>query len=195
MLKQKCLSHQLTTEKFTSKKIITKIFSKFLLLTSLTVVEIAYNTDTSYAGTATLDASYNVQFDCTFNNPTYSNTTPTLLISNGFVGGLYWNGTLGISCNHGGKVIVFTSAPAVSSAVTSLRNYPSYYGEYLYMNDSSNGAYIWKNGSIFSSVPSVTLSPASNINYVIYMGITPSSGQILPNGNYTYSFTLTAIPN
>ncbi|HLO87283.1 MAG TPA: hypothetical protein VK203_20065 [Nostocaceae cyanobacterium] len=196
MLKYQQYPNPLIKTELALGKSIQKNFCHFLIISSVTTLGIGSLASISQAGTATLNASYNVQFECNFSNSTYSNTSPGLEYSNGIVSGLIWSGKLAITCNHGGKVVISTSAPAVSSAVTSLRNLSTYYGEYLRIYDNTAAAYIWKNGNNYSASPSITLSPSSSIYYEIYMYTNPpKSGQILPNGNYSYSFTLTATPN
>jgi hypothetical protein len=145
----------------------------------------------SYAGNTNLNLSRTIAIDCTFTSPNYFNSSGIVSLSGSFAESISWEGVVGISCNHGGNVQVSAASPSVSSAVTNARSLPTYKGEYL----SISGTNIWKNGD-YTADSSVSLAPSLSIPYQAVISTTPgASGPGLANGNYSYTFTLTATPN
>ncbi len=168
------------------------LLCKTLVVSGLTALGMASCAGVSYAGTATLNPSRTITVDCTFTSSTYNNPSGVVSVPGNFAESIKWEGTVGITCNHGGNVQISTSSPTVSSAVTSTRLLPTYKGEYL----SVGGTNIWKQGTSYSAESSVTLAPNSSIPYVAVLSTTPgSSGPGLANGSYNYTFILTATPN
>jgi hypothetical protein len=148
-------------------------------------------TGASYAGTAILNLSPTIAVDCAFNASSYTNSAGVVNSSSGYPTNILWEGTVGITCNHGGNIQISSSSPSVSSAVSNARNLPAYLGEYFRVGDTN----VWKNGA-YTANPSATLTPSPNIPYKIALDTNPSTtGPGLANGLYSYSFTLTATPN
>ncbi|QSJ16375.1 hypothetical protein JYQ62_32365 [Nostoc sp. UHCC 0702] len=168
-----------------------KLLCKTLVVSGLAALGITSYASASYAGTANLNLSRNIAIDCTFTNPSYNNASGVVNIAGSFAESITWEGVVGISCNHGGNVQVTSSTPSVSSAVTNARSLPTYKGEYL----SIAGTNIWKNGD-YTADSSVSVAPSLSIPYVAVLSTAPgSTGPGLTNGNYAYTFTLTATPN
>jgi hypothetical protein len=170
-----------------------KLLHRFFVVSGLAVLGLAGSANTSYAGTATLNASQDINAVCNFTNSNYTNSSGT--ISSDTLSGLpiaiNWQGTVGVNCNHGGQVVITASEPTVSATVTAARGLSTYTGEYL----SIDGTNIWKNGT-YTAEASAILTPSTSIPYAISITTTPGSTGIgLPNGSYNYTFTLTATPN
>ncbi|HLO87281.1 MAG TPA: hypothetical protein VK203_20055 [Nostocaceae cyanobacterium] len=168
-----------------------QILRKSLVISGLSVLGITACASASYAGTANLNLSRTIAVDCTFTSPNYNNSSGIVNLSSSFAQSITWEGVVGISCNHGGSVQVTASSPSVSSTVTQARSLPTYKGEYL----NVGGTNIWKNGD-YTADSSVTLAPSLSIPYVAELSTNPgTTGPGLSNGNYSYTFTLTATPN
>jgi len=168
-----------------------KLLRQALVISGLAALGMGACAGASYAGTANLNLSRTIAVDCTFTSPNYFNSAGIVSLSGAFAESITWEGVVGISCNHGGSVQVTSSSPSVSPAVTNARSLPSYNGEYL----NINGTNIWKNGN-YTADASVTLTPSLSIPYQAVLSTTPgATGPGLANGNYSYTFTLTATPN
>ncbi|WP_414755144.1 hypothetical protein [Anabaena sp. CCY 9910] len=168
-----------------------KLLRQGLVISGLAALGMAACAGVSYAGTANLNLTRTIAADCTFTSPNYSNSSGIVDVAGAFAESITWEGVVGISCNHGGSVQVTSSSPSVSPAVTSARSLPTYNGEYL----NIGGTNIWKNGN-YTADASVTLAPSLTIPYVAVLSTTPgASGPGLANGDYAYTFTLTATPN
>lgn len=168
-----------------------RLLRQALVISGMATLGIASCAGASYAGAANLNLSRTIAVDCTFTSPSYSNSAGIVNLSGTFAESITWEGVVGITCNHGGSVQVSSSSPSVSSAVTNARSLPTYKGEYL----NIGGTNIWKNGD-YTADSSITLTPSLSIPYQAVLSTTPGeTGPGLPNGNYGYTFTLTATPN
>jgi hypothetical protein len=168
-----------------------KLLRQSLVISGIAVLGSVACAGASYAGTANLNLSRTIAVDCTFTSPAYNNSSGIVSLSSSFAESITWEGVVGISCNHGGSVQVTAASPSVSPAVTTARSLPTYKGEYL----SFGGTNIWKNGD-YTADSSTTLTPSLSIPYVAVLSTTPgTTGPGLSNGNYSYTFTLTATPN